>query len=86
MVLPFWAWYALVRRIYESKLTRTTRRGVPDQSKPPYRFGERITLPQTYWDGGAWAMPPKPISADDPGGTLLRHCDKRRGRLLSRPV
>ncbi|MBA7679074.1 hypothetical protein ES703_87357 [subsurface metagenome] len=70
--IPFWAWYTLARRIYEGKLTRTTRRGVPDQSKPPYRFGERIILPQTYWDGGVWAMPPEPVSADDPGGPRSR--------------
>ncbi len=68
----FWIWYALARRIYEGKLTRTTRRGVPDQSKPPYRFGDRIILPQTYWDGGVWAMPPDPVSADDSGSTRSR--------------
>ncbi|TET21441.1 MAG: hypothetical protein E3J71_09540 [Candidatus Stahlbacteria bacterium] len=72
MNLPFWAWYALARHIYEGKLARTTCRGAPDQSKPPYRFGERITLPQTYWDGGVWAMPPDLVSADDPGSTRSR--------------
>jgi len=72
MSLPFWTWYALTQRIYEGKLTRTTRRGVPDQSKPPYKFGDRIILPQTYWDGGAWAMPPDPVSTDDPGGARSR--------------
>ena len=72
MSLPFWIWYALAQRIYEGKLTRTTRRGVPDQAKAPYRFGERITLPQTYWDGGAWTMPTDPISTDDPGGARSR--------------
>lgn len=70
--IPFWVWYALARRIYKGKLTRTTRRGVPDQSKPPYKFGERIILPQTYWDGGVWAMPEGKVSADDPGGARSR--------------
>lgn len=70
--IPFWAWFFLARKIYEGKLYRSDRHGIPDPTGPPYRFGERITLPGTYRKGGVWAMPPDPISTDDPGGARDR--------------
>jgi len=69
---PFWVWFALARRIHADQLYRSDRKGAPRKDLPPYRFGDRITLPQTYWDGGAWAVPSDPISTGDPGGARSR--------------
>ncbi len=65
--LPFWVWFALAKRLHHSLLYRTDRHGAVDRASTPFKFGERITLPQTYWDGGVWAMPEGRVSADDPG-------------------
>lgn len=66
--LPFWVWFTLARRIHAGQLHRSDRKGAPRRNIPPYRFGDRITLPLTYWDGGAWAVQSDPISTGDPGG------------------
>lgn len=72
MKIFFWVWYALISKIYEDRLYRTDRQGMSDLKKLPYRFGQRLTLPQNYWDGGPWAMPIERVSADDPGGLKSR--------------
>ncbi len=72
ITLPFWAWFTLARRIHAGQLYRSNRKGARRKDLPPYRFGDRITLPQTYWDGGVWAVPSDPISTGDPGGARSR--------------
>lgn len=70
--LPFWAWFHIAKKISEAGFPHTDKKGMPDLKKPSYRFGNRLTLPQNYWDGGPWALPLKKVSADDPGGPRSR--------------
>jgi len=84
MIFPFWVWFALTKKIHQNVLHRTDRHGAPNLSKHPYEFGERIILPQTYWDGGVWAMPEDKVSADDPGDERSRLYVYLQGRGYGR--
>lgn len=70
--MPFWAWFHIAKKISEGDFSHTDKKGLPDLKKPPYRFGQRLTLPANYWDGGPWAMPLEKVSWDDPGGPRSR--------------
>ncbi len=91
-VLPFWIWFTISKKKSQEELYRTDRQGAPDLKKSPYQFGQRLTLPQNYWDGGPWAMPKYKISADDPGGPKSRlfirlqqmGCDRSRPFYIPR--
>lgn len=85
--LPFWAWFHIAKKITEGKLYKVDRNGSPVFTKPPYKFGQRIILPQNYWDDSPWAMPDFNITADDPGGARSRlyvYLQGTKGRDWSR--
>lgn len=71
-MLPFWAWFHIAKKIAQDDFPHTDKKGLPDLKKPSYRFGQRLTLPANYWDGGPWATPLKKVSSDDPGGPRSR--------------